>query len=56
MVPMLDGQPVGWINNGPYEIAEGYVVPSNVEALIEAYGSYVPQSTMMEGIIWVQVD
>ena len=55
-VPMLDGQPLGWINNGEYQIAEGYTTPSNVEAVIEAYGSPVPQEAMMQGIIWIQVD
>ena len=55
-VPMLDGQPLGWINNGEYQIAEGYTAPSNVEAVIEAYGSPVPQEAMMQGIIWIQAD
>ena len=55
-VPMLDGQPLGWINNGEYQIAEGYVAPSNVEAVIEKYGSPVPQEALMQGIIWIQAD
>ncbi|MBR3099344.1 MAG: hypothetical protein IKH18_07210 [Clostridia bacterium] len=55
-VPELDGQPLGWINNGEYQIAEGYVAPSNVEAVIEKYGSPVPQEALMQGIIWIQAD
>ncbi len=55
-LPELDGQPVGWINNGEYEITEGYTAPSNIEAIIEAYGSYVPQSSMMPGIVWITVE
>ena len=55
-VPELDGQPLGWINNGEYQIAEGYIAPSNVEAVIEKYGSPVPQQSLMQGIIWIQAD
>ena len=55
-VPQIDGVPVGWINNGEYEIAEGYTVPSNLEAIIEAYGSYVPQANMMPGIVWITIE
>ncbi len=55
-VPEVDGTPVGWINNGEYEIAEGTTVPSNIEAVIETYGSYVPQSSLMPGIIWITVE
>lgn len=55
-LPQVDGVPVGWINNGDYEIAEGYTAPSNIEAIIEAYGSYVPQSNMMPGIVWITVE
>ena len=55
-VPQIDGVPVGWINNGDYEITEGYTAPSNIEAIIEAYGSAVPQSNMMPGIVWVTID
>ena len=55
-VPELDGQPLSWINNGEYQIAEGYVAPSNVEAVIEKYGSPVPQEALMQGIIWIQAD
>lgn len=35
LLPELDGAPLGWINKGEYEIAEGYVVPSNIEAVAE---------------------
>ena len=55
-VPELDGQPLGWINNGEYQIAEGYTAPSNAEAVIEKYGSPVPQEALMQGIIWIQAD
>ena len=55
-MPQLDGVPVGWINNGDYEIVEGYTAPSNMEAIINAYGSYVPQSSMMPGIVWITVE
>lgn len=55
-LPELDGQPLGWINNGEYQIAEGYTAPSNVEAVIEKYGSPVPQEALMQGIIWIQAD
>ncbi len=55
-VPELDGQPLGWINNGEYQIAEGYTAPSNVEAVIDKYGSPVPQEALMQGIIWIQAD
>lgn len=55
-VPQIDGVPVGWINNGDYEITEGYTAPSNIEVIIETYGSAVPQSNMMPGIVWVTID
>jgi len=55
-VPELNGEPVGWINYGEYEIAEGYTVPSNLEAIIDAYGSYAPLNRMMPGIVWITVE
>lgn len=55
-VPQVDGVPVGWINNGDYEIVDGYTAPSNIEAIIETYGSYVPQSSMMQGIVWITIE
>ena len=55
-LPELNGEPVGWINYGEYEIAEGYTVPSNIEAIIDAYGSYAPLSRMMPGIVWITVE
>ena len=56
LLPMLDGQPLGWINKGEYEIAEGYVVPSNIEAVSEVYGSYLPVEHFQDGIIWIQAE
>lgn len=56
LLPMLDGQPLGWINKGEYEIAEGYVVPSNIEAVSEVYGSYLPVEHLQDGIIWIQAE
>lgn len=44
------------INNGDYEIVEGCNAPSNIEAIIKTYGSYVPQSSMMSGIVWIIVE
>ena len=55
-LPELDGQPLGWINKGEYEIAEGYKVPSNIEAVAEKYGSYMPIEYMQDGIIWIQAE
>lgn len=55
-VPSLDGQGVAWVNKGEYEIAEGYVVPSNIEALAEVYGSYMPVEYLQDGIIWIICD
>ena len=55
-LPELDGQPLGWINKGEYEIAEGYKVPSNIEAVAEKYGSYMPIDYMQDGIIWIQAE
>ena len=55
-LPELNGEPVGWINYGEYEIAEGYTVPSNIEAIIDVYGSYAPLSRMMPGIVWITVE
>ena len=54
-VPMIDGEAVPWITNGDFEISEGNVAPSNIEAIIETYGSYVPQSSMMPGIVYITV-
>ena len=56
LLPMLDGQPLGWINKGEYEIAEGYVVLSNIEAVSEVYGSYLPVEHLQDGIIWIQAE
>ena len=46
------------IQQVPIEQSEAweYIAPSNVEAVIEAYGSPVPQEAMMQGIIWIQAD
>ena len=54
-VPMINGEVVPWITNGDFEISEGNVAPSNIEAIIETYGSYVPQSSMMPGIVYITV-
>ena len=51
-----DGPPLGWSNIGEYQIAERCTVPSNVEAVIAAYRSPVPQEALMHGIIWIQAD
>lgn len=56
LLPQLDGQPLRWINKGEYEIAEGYVVPSNIEAVAEVYGSYLPVEYLQDGIIWIQAE
>ena len=56
LVPELDGQPLGWINKGEYAIAEGYVVPSNIEAVAAVYGSYLPIEYLQDGIIWIQAE
>ena len=53
-VPELDGMPLGWINKGEYQIVEGYVVPSNIEAVAAKYGSYLPVEYLQDGIIWIQ--
>lgn len=55
-VPELDGQPLGWINKGTYTIAEGYDAPSNIEAVAEKYGSYIPADYLMDGIIWIMTE
>ena len=54
-VPIVDGEPARWVTNGDFEISEGNVAPSNIEAIIETYGSYVPQSSMMPGIVYITV-
>ena len=54
-VPMVDGEPARWITNGDFEISEGNIAPSNIEVIIETYGSYVPQSSMMPGIVYITV-
>ena len=51
-----DGPPLGWNNIGEYQMAERCTVPSNVEAVIAAYRSPVPQEALMHGIIWIQAD
>lgn len=56
MLPELDGTPLGWINKGEYEIAEGMTVPSNIEAVAEKYGSYMPIEYLQDGIIWIVAD
>ena len=53
-VPELDGMPLGWINKGDYQIVEGYVAPSNIEAVAAKYGSYLPVEYLQDGIIWIQ--
>ena len=55
-MPELDGAPLGWINKGEYQIAEGYMAPSNIEAVAEKYGSYLPVEYLQDGIIWIQAD
>lgn len=54
-VPMVDGEVVPWITNGEFEASPGNIAPSNIEAIIETYGSYVPQSSMMPGIVYITV-
>ena len=56
LLPTLDGQPLGWINKGEYQIAEGYVVPSNIEAVAAVYGSFLPIEYLQDGIIWIQAE
>lgn len=56
LLPELDGTPLGWINKGEYEIAEGYTAPSNIEAVTEKYGAYIPSDYLMDGIIWIMVE
>lgn len=56
LMPELDGQPLGWINKGEYQIAEGYIAPSNIEAVAEKYGSYLPVEYLQDGIIWIQAE
>lgn len=53
LVPELDGTPLAWVNKGEYPIAEGYNAPSNIEAVTEKYGSYLPVEYLMDGIIWI---
>ena len=55
-MPELDGAPLGWINKGEYQIAEGYMAPYNIEAVAEKYGSYLPVEYLQDGIIWIQAD
>ena len=56
LLPELDGTPLGWINKGEYEIAEGYTAPSNIEAVTEKYGAYIPEDYLMDGIIWIMTE
>ena len=56
LLPTLDGQPLAWINKGEYQIAEGYVVPSNIEAVAAVYGSFLPIEYLQDGIIWIQAE
>lgn len=56
LLPELDGTPLGWINKGEYEIAEGYTAPSNIEAVAEKYGAYIPVDYLMDGIIWIMTE
>lgn len=55
-MPELDGSPLGWINKGEYEIAEDYTAPSNIEAVAEKYGAYIPVDNLMNGIIWIMTE
>lgn len=55
-VPELDGQSLGWINKGTYTIVEGYDAPSNIEAVTEKYGAYIPVEMLMDGIIWIMTE
>lgn len=52
-LPEIDGQPVQWINKGVYTIQEGFDAPSNIEAIAEKYGSYIPVEMLQDGIIWI---
>ena len=56
LLPTLDGQPLAWINKGEYQITEGYVVPSNIEAVAAVYGSFLPIEYLQDGIIWIQAE
>lgn len=51
-VPELNGQRLGWINKGEYQMGDT-AVPSNIEEVIAKYGSYLPAEYLMDGIIWL---
>ena len=52
-LPEIDGEPVQWINKGTYSITEDYSAPSNIEEIIQKYGTYIPIENLQDGIIWI---
>ncbi len=52
-LPEIDGEPVQWINKGAYSITEDYSAPSNIEEIIQKYGTYIPVENLQDGIIWI---
>lgn len=50
----LNAFPGTWyIANGDYEVSPGYTVPSNIEEIVEVYGSYMPIESLQNGIIYI---
>ena len=50
----LNAFPGTWyIANGDYEVSPGYTVPSNIEEIVEVYGSYLPIESLQNGIIYI---
>ena len=42
-----------YVANGDYTVSEGLTVPSNIEEVIAAYGSYMPLDSLQQGIIYI---
>ena len=42
-----------YVANGDYTVSEGLTVPSNIEEVIAAYGSYMSLDSLQQGIIYI---